>query len=284
MFSTVPPEIAYILTGKNTEEEAAAPKSPKTEMAEKPAKKPAKELPPKPGKKPAMSEEEDETPDWSLPDSAVKKLRSNFAKVSEGADSIPAGKAIKVFMKSDVKAKDVGSVAKLVCNGQPKTINEKQFIAIMAMLGVIRKGASVPSSLPDAFADFLEEEKPVKELPPKPGKKPGKELPPKPGKKPAKEEEGEEMVLNKATYTQLKKLFDKQTGGEETMAPALAVKTFKKSGVDENDVKAIMKMVLRGHKGPIEVGQFVVIMFILKNVREGAEVPSSLPASLKKFL
>lgn len=276
VFTSVPPELNYILTGKKEDDEESS-------KVAKPAKE--EKLPPKPGKKPAKmmdEEEEEDTPEWSLPDSAVKKLRANYAKVSEGADSIPSGKAIKVFMKSEVKAKDIGAVAKLVCNGQPKTIDEKQFIVIMSMLGVVRKGAAVPKTLPDVYADFLEGEK--EEKVPAKSAKPEKELPPKPGKKPAKEDEGNDMVLSKSTYMQLKKLFDKQTEGEETMAPALAVKTFKKSGVDEADVKAITKMVLRGHKGPINVGQFVVIMFILKNVREGAEVPSSLPASLKKFL
>ena len=148
----------------------------------------------------------------------------------------------------------------------------------MSMLGEIRKGIPVPKMLPDAYIEYLEG-----------GKKPAKkEVLSKSTKKVAKEEEEEDKEedwnLTKGMYNQLKKLFDKQTGGEETMAPALAVKTFKKSGVEEDSVKAITKMVLRGHKGPISVGQFVVIMFILKKVSEGVEVPSSLPASLKKFL
>lgn len=287
MFTTIPPEINYILTGKKGEEE---------EEEEKPSKasKTKEEKPSKPSKKSAKvmvddAEEEEEeenndnTPDWSLPESSVKKLKANFAKVSDGEESISSGKAIKIFMKSGVKAKDIATVAKLVCNGQPKDINEKQFVAIMSMLGEIRKGIPVPKMLPDAYIEYLEGDK-------KPAKK---ETLSKSTKKPAKEvavdeeeeeEEKEDWNLTKGMYNQLKKLFDKQTGGEETMAPALAVKTFKKSGVEEESVKAITKMVLRGHKGPISVGQFVVIMFILKKVSEGVEVPSSLPASLKKFL
>ena len=79
-------------------------------------------------------------------------------------------------------------------------------------------------------------------------------------------------------------MFDQQTDGEETMAPALAIKCFKKSGVEEDTVKSVTKMVLKGHKGPVELGQFVVIMYVLKMIREGASAPTTLPASLKKFL
>ena len=280
MFTTIPPEINYILTGKKDEEEEeekpSKPSKTKEEKPSKPSKKSAKVM----VDDAEEEEEEDNTPDWSLPESSIKKLRANFAKVNDGEESIPSGKAVKIFMKSGVKAKDIATVAKLVCNGQPKDINEKQFVAIMSMLGEIRKGIPVPKMLPDAYIEYLEG-----------GKKPAKkEVLSKSTKKVAKEEEEdkedkeEDWNLTKGMYNQLKKLFDKQTGGEETMAPALAVKTFKKSGVEEDSVKAITKMVLRGHKGPISVGQFVVIMFILKKVSEGVEVPSSLPASLKKFL
>ena len=93
-----------------------------------------------------------------------------------------------------------------------------------------------------------------------------------------------DFTIDKATFAALKKRFQKETDGEETMAPALAIKYFKKSGVPEEDMKRITKMVLKGHKGPISLGQFVVIMYVLKKVKEGAEVPSSVPASLKKFL
>ena len=278
MFTTIPPEINYILTGKKGEEEEeekpSKPSKTKEEKPSKPSKKSAKVMVDDAEEE---EEEEDNTPDWSLPESSIKKLRANFAKVNDGEESIPSGKAVKIFMKSGVKAKDIATVAKLVCNGQPKDINEKQFVAIMSMLGEIRKGIPVPKMLPDAYIEYLEG-----------GKKPAKkEVLSKSTKKVAKEEEEdkeEDWNLTKGMYNQLKKLFDKQTGGEETMAPALAVKTFKKSGVEEDSVKAITKMVLRGHKGPISVGQFVVIMFILKKVSEGVEVPSSLPASLKKFL
>ena len=281
MFTTIPPEINYILTGKKDEEEEeekpSKPSKTKEEKPSKPSKKSAKVMVDDAEEE---EEEEDNTPDWSLPESSIKKLRANFAKVNDGEESIPSGKAVKIFMKSGVKAKDIATVAKLVCNGQPKEINEKQFVAIMSMLGEIRKGIPVPKMLPDAYIEYLEG-----------GKKPAKkEVLSKSTKKVAKEEEEdkedkeEDWNLTKGMYNQLKKLFDKQTGGEETMAPALAVKTFKKSGVEEDSVKAITKMVLRGHKGPISVGQFVVIMFILKKVSEGVEVPSSLPASLKKFL
>ena len=169
---------------------------------------------------------------------------------------------------------------KLVCGGQPKTLTVAQFVVIMGMLQNVRKGAAVPASLPAACEELLEEvEESAKPAPPA---KPAKSAKPA---KPAEDEDGEvDFTIDKATFAALKKRFQKETDGEETMAPALAIKYFKKSGVPEEDMKRITKMVLKGHKGPISLGQFVVIMYVLKKVKEGAEVPSSVPASLKKFL
>ena len=79
-------------------------------------------------------------------------------------------------------------------------------------------------------------------------------------------------------------MFLAKTEGEDEMAPSLAIKEFKRSGVEETDLKNTMKLVLRGHKGPISLGQFVVTMFMLKKVREGAEVPTAVPGSLRRFL
>ena len=70
-----------------------------------------KELPPKPGKSPRGKEEEEgEGDDWSVSEGVVKKIRANFEKLAEGEKEIAVGKAMKVFMKSEVKPKDVGSV------------------------------------------------------------------------------------------------------------------------------------------------------------------------------
>ena len=140
------------------------------------------------------------------------------------------------------------------------------------MLQQVRKGTPVPSTVPSVFSPMLEGEK-------KPAKLP---------KKPAKEEmesgaEGE-WNLDKSTQAKLKKLFDQQADGEETLPPALAIKCFKKSGVEEDTVKTVTKMVMRGHKGPVTFGQFVVVMFMLKKIKDGASTPATLPASLKKFL
>ena len=181
---------------------------------------------------------------------------------------------------------------KLVCGGQPKTLTVAQFVVIMGMLQNVRKGAAVPASLPAACEELLEEvEESAKPAPPaKPAKSAKPAMPAKPAKPakpamPAEDEDGEvDFTIDKATFAALKKRFQKETDGEETMAPALAIKYFKKSGVPEEDMKRITKMVLKGHKGPISLGQFVVIMYVLKKVKEGAEVPSSVPASLKKFL
>ena len=171
-----------------------------------------------------------------------------------------------------------GSV-NLVCGGQPKMMNANQFVVVMGMLKNVREGAAVPAALPEACEELLESGKKAKEPKPKPA--------PKPAKKPAKaasEEDEVDYTMDKAVFSALKKRFQKETEGEETMAPALAIKLFKKSGVPEEDVKKVTKMVLKGHKGPITLGQFAVIMFVLKKVKDGAEVPSSVPAPLKRFL
>lgn len=262
MFSQLPEELAFLLNGPS--------------KAEKPKKAAA---------------EEDEV-DWALPASAVAKIRGTFEKVSEG-EELAVSKAMKIFLKSEVKPKDVAAMCglcagvmcsvKLVCGGQPKTLTGPQFVVIMGMLQNVRKGAAVPKTLPAACEELLNEA----EAPKKPAKKPAK--PAKPSKPAEEEEEPKEggeadFTIDKATFAALKKRFQKETEGEETMAPALAIKYFKKSGVPEEDVKQITKMVLKGHKGPISLGQFVVIMYVLKKVKEGAEVPSSVPAPLKRFL
>ena len=70
-----------------------------------------KELPPKPAKSPRGKEEEEgDGGDWSVSEGVMKKIRANFEKLAEGEKEIAVGKAMKVFMKSEVKPKDVGSV------------------------------------------------------------------------------------------------------------------------------------------------------------------------------
>ena len=59
-----------------------------------------------------MSAEEEEKPaeapeeDWSM----VRKLRVTFQKQSEGAAELGVGKAMKLFLKSEVKPRDVGAM------------------------------------------------------------------------------------------------------------------------------------------------------------------------------
>lgn len=267
MFRSMPEELDFLLKGP-------APSAPVTS---KPTKSPAKapKTPKKPVKEAKEKEVNEEEDEWSVSESMVKKLRNNFMKLSEGNDEVSVGKAMKVFMKSEVKAKDMGNVVKLVCNGQPKMIKSNEFVVIMVMLQQIRKGSAVPSRVPATFDSLLGNTK----KPAKSAKKPAKSA--------AQEEEedaGTEWNIDKSTYMKLKKLFEQQTDGEDSMAPALAIKCFKKSGVDEDVVKSVTKMVLKGHKGPVELGQFVVIMYVLKMIREGASAPTTLPASLKKFL
>ena len=175
---------------------------------------------------------------------------------------------------------------KLVCNGQPKTVRAGEFVVIMVMLQKVRGGAAIPSAVPDALQELLEKsEKPEKPAKAEKAAKMAKSA--KETKESAKEsakEEDDEWKLEKSMYNKLKKLFELQTDGEDTLAPALAIKCFKKSGVPEDTVKAVTKMVLKGHKGPVELGQFVVIMYVLKMIKEGASAPTTLPASLKKYL
>ena len=82
MFSALPPEISYILTGKGEESEEAPAKVPKSP---KPGKelppKPGKELPPKPGKKPGkmVEEEEEEAEDLTLDSYADKDTSDNYS-------------------------------------------------------------------------------------------------------------------------------------------------------------------------------------------------------------
>ena len=175
---------------------------------------------------------------------------------------------------------------KLVCNGQPKTVRAGEFVVIMVMLQKVRGGAAIPSAVPDALQELLEKsEKPEK--PEKAAKSAKMAKSAKETKESAKEsakEDDDEWKLEKSMYNKLKKLFELQTDGEDTLAPALAIKCFKKSGVPEDTVKAVTKMVLKGHKGPVELGQFVVIMYVLKMIKEGASAPTTLPASLKKYL
>ena len=274
MFKTIPEELEFLLKGPESKPNASSVVASKPAKSPvKPAKKPAKE--PKEAKE-AMKESKEtdmkEKDEWSVNENTVKKLRTSFMRMSEGNEEVSIGKAMKTFMKSEVKAKDVGTVVKMVCHGQPKTIQCGEFIVIMIILQQVRKGSDVPSSVPESLESLLE------------GKKAGKASTRKKEEEEEEEEGGSEWNIDKGTYGKLKKLFDQQTDGEETMAPALAIKCFKKSGVEEDTVKSVTKMVLKGHKGPVELGQFVVIMYVLKMIREGASAPTTLPASLKKFL
>lgn len=172
---------------------------------------------------------------------------------------------------------------KLVCDGQPKTVSAGQFVVIMILLQKIRGGMAIPPSVPSVLQELLADDadKPDKvDKVDKTKTKTKKEV--KETKAP--KEDDDAWKLEKSMYNKLKKLFEQQTEGEDTLAPPLAIKCFKKSGVPEETVKTVTKMVLKGHKGPVELGQFVVIMYMLKMIKEGASAPTTLPASLKKFL
>ena len=172
---------------------------------------------------------------------------------------------------------------KLVCDGQPKTVSAGQFVVIMILLQKIRGGMAIPPSVPSVLQELLADDADKPDKVDKVDKAKTKT------KKEAKEtkapkEDDDAWKLEKSMYNKLKKLFEQQTEGEDTLAPPLAIKCFKKSGVSEETVQTVTKMVLKGHKGPVELGQFVVIMYMLKMIKEGASAPTTLPASLKKFL
>ena len=172
---------------------------------------------------------------------------------------------------------------KLVCDGQPKTVSAGQFVVIMILLQKIRGGMAIPPSVPSVLQELLADDADKPDKVDKVDKAKTKT------KKEAKEtkapkEDDDAWKLEKSMYNKLKKLFEQQTEGEDTLAPPLAIKCFKKSGVSEETVKTVTKMVLKGQKGPVELGQFVVIMYMLKMIKEGASAPTTLPASLKKFL
>ena len=172
---------------------------------------------------------------------------------------------------------------KLVCDGQPKTVSAGQFVVIMILLQKIRGGMAIPPSVPSVLQELLADDADKPDKVDKVDKAKTKT------KKEAKEtkapkEDDAAWKREKSMYNKLKNLFEQQTEGEDTLAPPLAIKCFKKSGVPEETVKTVTKMVLKGHKGPVELGQFVVIMYMLKMIKEGASAPTTLPASLKKFL
>ena len=85
-------------------------------------------------------------------------------------------------------------------------------------------------------------------------------------------------------HSRLRKMFRKISEDEDAIPIADALKEFKRSGVDEQVIRRVVKLVMRGQKGEMSEGQFIVAMFMLKQVKGGAELPSSLPASLKKIL
>ena len=58
----------------------------------------------------APEEEEEKEEDWGVEETMVRKLRATFQKQSEGAAELGVGKAMKLFLKSEVKPRDVGAV------------------------------------------------------------------------------------------------------------------------------------------------------------------------------
>ena len=177
----------------------------------------------------------------------------------------------------------------LVCGGKVEAMNENQFVACMMMLNTVQKGAAVPSELPPAYEELLGgggKKSRSKKTSPKAARDvdesddEGEED----EEDEDEEEEDETWVLDKQTHSRLRKMFRKISEDEDVISNADALKEFKRSGVDEQGIRRVMKLVPRGQKGAVSEGQFIAVMFLLKQVRGGAELPSTLPASLKKIL
>ena len=173
----------------------------------------------------------------------------------------------------------------LVCGRKVDALNENQFVACMLMLNALQKGAALPAKLPPAYEELLGEGK--KSRGKKPSPKVLKDVDESEEEGDEEEEEEEEddtWVLDKKTHSQLRKMFRNLSEDEDLMANAVALKEFKRSRVDDQGIKRVMRLVPRGQKEGVTEGQFIVIMFLLRQVKGGAELPSSLPASLKKIL
>ena len=168
----------------------------------------------------------------------------------------------------------------LVCGRKVDALNENQFVACMLMLNALQKGAALPAKLPPAYEELLGEGKKSR------GKKPSPKVPKDvdESEEEGDEEEDDTWVLDKKTHSQLRKMFRNLSEDEDLMANAVALKEFKRSRVDDQGIKRVMRLVPRGQKEGVTEGQFIVIMFLLRQVKGGAELPSSLPASLKKIL
>ena len=108
MFKEMPEELDYLLNGDKTAKPAKS-KTPEKPSKSKTPEKPSKsKTPEKPAKaKPAAVEDD---MDWSLSDGAVSKIRSSFEKLSEGEEELAYSKAMKTFLKSGVKPKDVSGM------------------------------------------------------------------------------------------------------------------------------------------------------------------------------
>ena len=96
MFKQMPEELDYLLNGDKEVKPAKAAKPAKSKTPEKPSK----------AKAAAMEDDVD----WSLSDSAVNKIRSSFDKLSEGEEEVAYSKAMKTFLKSGVKPKEVSNM------------------------------------------------------------------------------------------------------------------------------------------------------------------------------
>ena len=187
-----------------------------------------------------------------------------------------------------------GSVL-LVCGGRTRALSEKQFVACWLILLGVAKGAAVPATLPAVFEELLHGGKKgaSRKGTPKParddeeaGEKDDDEEEEKEKRRGGDEEEDEEDAweLDKQTYSKLRSMYRKKTEDGEAMPNAVAMKEFKRSGVDEQELRRVIRLVPRGQKGIVTEGQFIVVMFLLKKVMGGAKLPSALPAQLKKIL
>lgn len=111
---------------------------------------------------------------------------------------------------------------------------------------------------------------------------------PSKGKKPTltKEEPAVEVdwTLSKAIQKSLTAQYKKACGEKSELANPMAMKLYKKSGVEPEMILQAINLVCGKKPATYEDRQFVVIMFILQKVTEGATVPTELPDALKEVL
>ncbi|KAK8803779.1 hypothetical protein WA158_001473 [Blastocystis sp. Blastoise] len=159
---------------------------------------------------------------------------------------------------------------------KPSAMSEDQFCVVMYILHSIKKGATVPDSLPECFKSLVGGVSSAASTPRKPMSPPAE--------KSTTQSSDVDWTPDDSVVNKLKAVYQKKANGADTIPVASAVKLFQKSGVEMNDIGKICKLVVGGKPTSISESQFVVIMIIIQQVHQGAAVPSMLPPQLQRLL